>query len=159
MTATLFRHLNEWTRIQVFHDNNRDFKSRTFFVGGERCPVALFKSLLQEAKTKWNNENLSAEKMQRLYLINTLPGSFQHHNNCVSTHPSMAASKENKLPPSFLGCKSQKFLHESCCDGVSGTDHDEQPLNNSASAYYLWLLEAFSWFQNGSIRLVNAELS
>ena len=26
----------------VFHDNNRDFKSRTLFVGGERCPVALF---------------------------------------------------------------------------------------------------------------------
>ena len=25
------------TRIQVFHDNNRDFKSRTLFVGGERC--------------------------------------------------------------------------------------------------------------------------
>ena len=30
------------TRIQVFHDNNRDFKSRTLFVGGERCPVAVF---------------------------------------------------------------------------------------------------------------------
>ena len=30
------------TRIQVFYDNNRDFKSRTLFVGGERCPVALF---------------------------------------------------------------------------------------------------------------------
>ena len=30
------------TRIQVFHDNNGDFKSRTLFVGGERCPVALF---------------------------------------------------------------------------------------------------------------------
>ena len=31
MAATLFRHLNE----QGFHDNNRDFKSRTLFVGGE----------------------------------------------------------------------------------------------------------------------------
>ena len=91
------------------------------------------------------------------YHINT--GSFRHHNNCGSTHPSMAASKENKLPPSFSGCKSQKFLHESSCrscDGVSGTDNDEQSLNNSASVFYLWLLEAFSWFQNGSILLLNA---
>ena len=88
------------------------------------------------------------------YYINT--GSFRHHNNCGSTHPSMAASEENKLPPSFSGFKSQKCLHESSCDGVSGTDNDEQSLNNSASVFYLWLLEAFSCFQNGSILLVNA---
>ena len=85
------------------------------------------------------------------YYINT--GSFRHHNNCGSTHPSMAASEENKLPPSFSGFKSQKFLHESSHDGVSGTDNDEQSLNNSASVFYLWLLEAFSWF---SILLLNA---
>ena len=42
----------------------------------------------------------------------------------------MAASEETKFPPSFLGFKSQKFLHESRCDGVSGTDNDEQSLNN-----------------------------
>ena len=35
------------TRIQVFHDNNRDFRSRTLFVGGKRCPVALFKSFVE----------------------------------------------------------------------------------------------------------------
>ena len=34
-------------------------------------------------------------------------------------------SKENKFPPSFSGFKSQKFLHESSYDGVSGTDNDE----------------------------------
>ena len=39
------------------------------------------------------------------------------------------------------------------------TLNDEQPLNNSASVFYLSLLEAFSWFQNGSILLENAELS
>ena len=33
--------------MQVFHDNNWDFKSRTLFVGGERCPVALFKSFVE----------------------------------------------------------------------------------------------------------------
>ena len=62
------------------------------------------------------------------YYINT--GSFRHHNNCGSTHPSMAASKENKLPPSFLGFKSQKFVHESGYDEVPGTDNDKQSLKN-----------------------------
>ena len=62
------------------------------------------------------------------YYINT--GSFRHHNNCGSTHPSMAASKENKLSPSCSGFKSQKFLHESSYDGISGTDNDEQSLKN-----------------------------
>ena len=60
------------------------------------------------------------------YYINT--GSFRHHNNCGSTHPLMAASEENKLPPSFSGFKSKKFLHESSYDVVSGTDNDEQSL-------------------------------
>ena len=78
--------------------------------------------------------------------INT--ASFRHDNNCGSTHPSIAASKENKLPPSFSGFKSQKFLHESyyesySYDGVSGIDNDEQSLNNSTSVFHLWLLEAF----------------
>ena len=60
------------------------------------------------------------------YYINT--GSFRHHNNCGSTHPSMAASEENKLPSSFAGFKTETFLHESSYDGVSGTDNDEQSL-------------------------------
>ena len=42
----------------------------------------------------------------------------------------MAASIENKLPPSLSGFKSQKFLHESSYDGVSGTDNDEHSLKN-----------------------------
>ena len=90
-----------------------------------------------------------ALKKSKYYINN---GSFRHHNNCGSTHPSMPAS----MPPSFSGFKSQTFLHESCYesasyDGVSGTDNDEQLLNNSASVFHLWLLEAFSWFQNSSI--------
>ena len=54
------------------------------------------------------------------YYINT--GSFRLHNNCGSTHPSMTASKENKLPPSFSGFK---FLPETSYAGVSETDNDE----------------------------------
>ena len=82
------------------------------------------------------------------YYINT--GSFRHDNNWGSTHPSMAASEENKLPRLILGFKSQKFLHESSYDGVSGTDDDEQSLNNSANVFHLWLLEAFSMIPNTS---------
>ena len=78
------------------------------------------------------------------YYINT--GSFRHHNNCGSTHPSMAASKENKLPPSFSGFKSQKFLTESCYesssyDGVSGTDTDEQ---SYGLVHFCWSLKICS---------------
>ena len=62
------------------------------------------------------------------YYINT--GSFRHHKNCGSTHSSMAASEENKSPPSPWAFKSQNFLHESCYDGVSGTHNDEQSLKN-----------------------------
>ena len=71
------------------------------------------------------------------YYINT--GSFRHHNNCGSTHPSMAASKENKLPSSFSGLKSQKFVHESSYVGVS-----KQSLKTLASVFHLWLIEPFS---------------
>ena len=75
------------------------------------------------------------------YYINT--GSFRHHNNCGSTHPLMAASEENKLPPSFSGFKSKKFLHESSYGVVSGTDNDELK-KTLASVFHLWLFEAFS---------------
>ena len=97
-------------------------------------------SLLQQAK--WINENPALRKSK--YYINT--GSFRLHNNCGSTHPSMIASKENKLPTSFPGFKSQEQTMMNI----------EQSLNNSASVFYLWLLEAFSCFQNGNILLVNA---
>ena len=52
-----------------------------------------------------------ALRKSKYYYINT--ASFWHHNICGSTYPSMAASKENKLSPSFSGFKSHKFLHES----------------------------------------------
>ena len=53
----------------------------------------------------------AALRKRKYYYINT--GSFWHHNICGSTYRSMAASKENKLPPSFSGFNSHKFLHES----------------------------------------------
>ena len=82
-------------------------------------------SLLQ-----YPNEIMKTSALRKSkYYINT--GSFRHHNNCGSTHPSMVASKEKKLPPPFSGFKFQKFLHKICYesssyDGVSGIDNDEQ---------------------------------
>ena len=61
----------------------------------------------------------------------------------------------NKLLPSFSGFKCQRFLRESRHVGVTGTDNEEQSLNNSASVLHLWLLEAFSRFQTGRILLVS----
>ena len=76
-------------------------------------------SLLQ-----YPNEMMKIPALRRSkYYINI--GSFWHHSNCGSTRPSMAVSKENKLSPSFSGFKSQKFIHESSHDGVSGTDNGE----------------------------------
>ena len=68
----------------------------------------------------------------------------------------MAALEENtEFSPSFWVLNPQKFLHEFSYNEVSGTENDEQSLNYSASVFHIWLLEAFSWFQNGSILLVN----
>ena len=57
---------------------------------------------------------------------------------CGSTHPSMSASEENKLPPSFSAFKSQTFLHESSYDGVSGTDNDERSLKTLATVSFIF---------------------
>ena len=90
------------------------------------------------------------------YYINT--GSFWLHNNCGSTHPSVTASKEHKLPPSFRVLNLKNFsLNPAMLGSQKQTMMNiEQTLNNSASVFYLWLLKAFSWFQNGNILLVNA---
>ena len=62
-------------------------------------------SLLQ-----YPNEIMKTSALRKSkYYINT--GSFRHHNNVGSAHPSMATSKEKKLPPPFSGFKSQKSLH------------------------------------------------
>ena len=50
----------------------------------------------------------------------------------------MVASEENKLPPSFSGFKSNKFLHESSYDGVSGTDNDEQSLKKPYQVSFMF---------------------
>ena len=41
-----FELYSRWVPLLYCHDN-RDFKSRTLFVRGERCPVALFKSFVE----------------------------------------------------------------------------------------------------------------
>ena len=90
------------------------------------------------------------------YYINT--GSFRHHNSCGSTYQSIPASKEYKLPPSFSGFKSQKFVHESSYDGVSGTDNDEQSLKNLSKCLSSLPARSVLLIQNGSILLVSSNL-
>ena len=155
MAATLFRYLNE---------QGYKFSMKTTRVSSHvRCPLEekgvshrpqkyKFSQRLRWSRRRRATTTLSCNIQMKLWKHQrwdkAIIGSFLHHNNCGSTRPSMAASKENKLPSSFSGFKSQKFLHECSHDGVSGTDNDEQSLNNSASVFHLWLLEAFSWFQN-----------
>ena len=91
------------------------------------------------------------------YYINT--GSFQHPNNCGSTHLSMTASEENKLPPSFSGFKSQKFVHESSYDGVSGTDNDKQSLKILSKCLSSLAADLKTAVYFLKTLLVNAELS
>ena len=69
----------KWTRIQVFHDNNRDFKSRTLFVGEERCPIALFESFGAKTSIKtskrWSVFFCFSSKRKRKFkhLVQTKP--------------------------------------------------------------------------------------
>ena len=62
------------------------------------------------------------------YYINT-SGSFRHHNNCGSTHPSaMAASKENKFPPSFSGLILKNFsMNPAMMNILSSNRKQEHP--------------------------------
>ena len=111
-----------------------------------KFPQRLYEA--DEEEQRWLSYNIQMKLWEKANI-----DSFQHHNNCGSTHPSMAVSRENKLPPSFLDFKSQRVLYESSHDGVSRIENDEQPLNRSASVSHLWLLKAFFWFQNGSMIL------
>ena len=89
------------------------------------------------------------------YYINT--GSFRHHNNCGSTHPSTAASKENKLPPSFSGFTSQTLSMNPAMMGSQ-----EQTMMNSRQKTFanlhLWLLEAYTC-QLSRLRVENFDLT
>ena len=80
------------------------------------------------------------------YCINT--GSFRHHNNsdnCGATHPSMAASKGNKLPLSFSGLNLKNFSMNPAMMG----SHEKTMMNSRETTHQvsfrdLLPLEAFS---------------
>ena len=86
----------------------------------------------------WKKKNSSAKKKQLLAVSDIT-------SNCGSCYPSMAASEENELPPSFSGFTSPKFIHESSYEEVSET------------TTVIMFLAARS--RNRSIVLVNAGLS
>ena len=100
-------------------------------------------SLLQ-----YPNEIMKIPALRRgKYYINI--GSFWHYNNCGSTRPSMAVWKENKLSPSSSGFKSQKLIHESSHDGVSGTDNDE---GLDGANWQLTNGQNFNWHLTNSLK-------
>ena len=92
------------------------------------CKFRIYRDRHRPQRYKFPQRLRLPQSWEKAKIIFNTGGSFRHYNNCGSTHPSMAASKENKLPPSFSGFKSQKFVHESSYDGVSGTDNDKQSL-------------------------------
>ena len=109
MTATLFRHINEQGFFRhVFHDNNRDFKSRTLFVGGERCLVALFKSFLERRSLLKHGP--CDGLLFFFYFSSKRNRRFKH---LVQTKPMCENTITNKMKVSVLGLKKvrKKFTN------------------------------------------------
>ena len=108
----------------------------------------------QKPMKKSDDDSLSInpnEFIKTPALRKTNIGSFQHHNKCGSTCPSMAALRTNCLLH-FRVLNLKNVSMNPANHGVSGTDNDEHSLNNSASnVFHLLQLKAFSCFQNSSI--------
>ena len=89
-----------------------------------------------ESQCKKNNREESKDCKFRIYRQCNRAQRYQQFptSQQLGVHSPSNGSVERKqiAPCSFSGCKSQNFLHESSCDGVLGTDNDEQSLNNSA---------------------------
>ena len=93
----------KWTRIQVFHDNNRDFKSHTLFVGRERCSVAFFKSfverrpLLLKTSLRWPVFFYLSSKQNRKFkhLVQTKPMGENTITNIMKVSVAGTSLKES----------------------------------------------------------------
>ena len=98
-----------------------------------------------------NNKNPSAEKKQILYLILAVVSGIT--TTVASLTHCWHRRKKTNFLLHFWGFNSQKFLHESSYDRVLRKDYRIwwTEVKNWASVFHLWLLELFSWFQNGSI--------
>ena len=75
-----FRGFKCGTMIQVFHDNNRDFRSRTLFVGEERCPVTLFESFVER-------RSLLKHPCDGLFFSTSAANETQKFKHLVQTKP------------------------------------------------------------------------
>ena len=114
----------KWTRIQVFHDNNRDFKSRTLFVGGERCPVALFQSFVERRPLLKH----PCDGLFFFYLSGKRNRKFKH---LVQTKPMNENTITNILKVSVAGTslkESEKRVYESLCKKNNSQEAEESNL-------------------------------
>ena len=105
-----FQALN-WTRIQIFHDNNRDFKSRTLFVGGERCLVALFECFVER-------RSLLKHPCDGLFFSTSVANETQKFKHLVQTKPMGENTITNIMKVSVAGTslkEGEKKVYESLC--------------------------------------------
>ena len=131
MTATLFR--LKWTRIQVFHDNNRDFKSGTLVVGGERCPGALFESCGTKTSIKNPFHGLffffylsSKQNRKFKHLVQTKPMGENTITHIIKVF--VAGTQWYIMKVSVAGTslkESEKKVYESLCKKNNSQEADE----------------------------------
>ena len=88
-----------------------DFKSRTLFVGGERCPVALFKSFVErrpllKTSMRWSVFSFLSGKRNRKFkhLVQTKPMGENTITNIMKVSVAVTNLKE-----------SEKKVYESSC--------------------------------------------
>ena len=102
--------------IQVFHANYRDFKSRTLFVGGDRCPFALFKFFVERRpllKHSCDGRFLifffylrSKRNRKFKHLVQTKPMGENIINNIMKV--SVAGTSLKKLQKKFRNRRARK---------------------------------------------------
>ena len=92
----------KWTRIRVFHDNNKDFKSRHSFVGGDfkdlvqtkpmcentrtnilmKVSVSGSTSLKESEKEKFTNHGVRKTTVSKLKKANLIYCNFRIYRHC-----------------------------------------------------------------------------
>ena len=97
--------------MQVFHDNNWDFKSRPLFVGEEKCPVALLESFVERRPLlKHPCDGVF------FYLSSKRNRKFKH---LVQTKPMGENTITDIMKVSVAGTslkESEKKVYESLCE-------------------------------------------
>ena len=105
-----------------FHDNYRDFKSRTLFAGGERCPVALFESFVERRPLL---KHACDDPFFFFYLSSKRKRKFKH---LIQTKPMGENTITNIMKVSVAGTslkESEKKVYESLCKKNNSQEAEE----------------------------------